>query len=266
MEQVIQTGNNLTNRQPGSEATCGEEELLNTKLAELTKEMNQFTYIVSHDLQAPLRMITGFLELLEKKYGDKLDESAKQYIGFAVKGASKMKNLIFDLLEYSRLSSVVNEPVEVDLNAIVQEVKEKFLPVIEETGAIITVDDLPVVMANKAQMLQLFGHLLGNALKFHSAAVPEITITLREKNACLPDRQSFWVIAVKDNGIGFDPAFAEKIFIVFRRLFSDETKYSGTGIGLAICKKIIELHGGAIWVESAVGKGSTFYFTLPVKL
>ncbi|MBL0130032.1 MAG: hypothetical protein IPP43_01980 [Chitinophagaceae bacterium] len=266
MEQLIQTDNNPANRQPVTTGKCPEEELLNNKLAELTKEMNQFTYIVSHDLQAPLRMITGFLELLEKKYGDKLDESAKQYIGFAVMGAAKMKNLVFDLLEYSRLSSDTNEFVEVDLNVIMQEVKEKFLPAIEETGALITVDHLPVVMAKKAQMVQLFQHLIGNALKFFSAEMPEIIITLREENAGLPDRQGFWVFAVKDNGIGFDPAFAEKIFIVFRRLFSDETKYSGTGIGLAICKKIIGLHGGTIWAESAVGKGSTFYFTLPVKL
>jgi light-regulated signal transduction histidine kinase (bacteriophytochrome) len=258
MEQAIHTGHNLASKQAETEEKCSEEEMLKTKLAEMTKEMNQFTYIVSHDLQAPLRMVTGFLELLEKKHSDKLNESAKQYIDYAVKGANKMKSLIFDLLEYSRLSSVVKEPAEVDLNVILQEVKEKLAPVIEEAGAIVTNDNLPVVIADSKKMIQLFEHLLGNALKFRSKAVPEISIAVKEENG-------FWVIAVNDNGIGIDPAFAEKIFIVFRRLFSDETRYGGTGIGLAICKKIAELHGGTIWVESAADKGSTFFFTLPVK-
>lgn len=233
-------------------------EELSNKLADLTKEMNQFTYIVSHDLQAPLRTVTGFLELLEKRYGDKLDESAKQYIGYAVNGAVKMKNLIFGLLEYSRLSSAAKEFEKVDMNVVMQEVKEKFQSAIEESGAQVTVSHLPVVMADKAQIEQLMQHLLENALKFRSTAVPEIGITLKKEN-------DFWVIAVKDNGIGIDPAFSEKIFIIFRRLHTDDAKYGGTGIGLAVCKKITELHGGTIWVESAVDKGSTFYFTLPVK-
>lgn len=235
-----------------------ENENLNSKLADLAKEMNQFTYIVSHDLQAPLRMVTGFLELLEKKYGDKLDESARQYIDYAVKGAYKMKSLVFDLVEYSRLSSVTCEFGEVDLNVIMKEVKEKFQLVIDETGALVSICDLPVVKADKAQMGQLFGHLFENALKFRSAAIPEIDITLKEENG-------FWVIAIKDNGIGIDQVFFEKIFIVFRQLQKDETKYGGTGIGLAICKKIAALHGGEIWLESAEGKGSTFYFSLPVQ-
>ena len=265
MAETKQQINNGVNLQQELENKNQDIEAMSNKLAEQEKEMNQFTYIVSHDLQAPLRMVTGFLELLEKKYGDKLDDSAKQYIGYAVKGATKMKSLIFDLLEYSRLSSVVKEYEAVDLNIVVNEVKEKFQAGIENAGAIITTAQLPVVMANKAQMEQLFHHLLGNALKFRSTAMPEINITLKEENACLPDRQGQWVIAVKDNGIGIDPAFSEKIFIVFRRLHTDDSKYAGTGIGLALCKKITELHGGTIWVESTVDKGSTFYFTLPVK-
>ena len=265
MAETKQQINNGVNLQQELENKNQDIEALENKLAEQAKEMNQFTYIVSHDLQAPLRMVTGFLELLEKKYGDKLDDSAKQYIGYAVKGATKMKSLIFDLLEYSRLSSVVKEYEAVDLNIVVNEVKEKFQADIENTGAIITTAKLPVVMANKSQMEQLFYHLLGNALKFRSTAIPEINITLKEENACLPDRQRRWVIGVNDNGIGMDPAFSEKIFIVFRRLHTDDSKYGGTGIGLALCKKITELHGGTIWVESAIDKGSTFYFTLPVK-
>ena len=234
-----------------------ENEVLAMKLTELTKEMYQFTYIVSHDLQAPLRMVTGFLELLEKRYGDKLDAPARQFIDFAVKGAAKMRNLVFDLLEYSRLGSVDREFAKVDLDLIVKEVKEKLL-VENETGATISSDHLPEVIADKKQMQQLFQHLLGNALKFRSIEVPEINITLKEEDG-------FWVIGVKDNGIGIDPVFSEKIFIVFRRLHNDEVRFGGTGIGLAVCKKIVELHGGKIWLEPATGKGSTFYFTLPVR-
>jgi light-regulated signal transduction histidine kinase (bacteriophytochrome) len=231
---------------------------LQQELENITREMNQFAYIVSHDLQAPLRTITGFLELLEKRYADKLDDAAKQFIDFAIKGAAKMKNLVFDLLEYSRLSSVAPEISEVDLNVVVRNVKEKLSQTIEESGASITAVQLPRVMANEKQIVLLFEHLLGNALKFRRAALPEISITLKEKNG-------FWEFAIRDNGMGINPAFFEKIFIVFRRLNNDEVKYKGTGIGLAICKKITELHGGTIWVESEVGKGSTFYFTLPAK-
>lgn len=237
----------------------GREEELRHKLAELTSEMNQFTYIVSHDLQAPLRTVTGFLELLEKRHGDKLDASAKQYIDYAVKGVAKMKSLVFDLLDYSRLSSVELEFTEVDLNDVLQEVKEKMATTINDTGAVISADHLPKAMANKKQMVQLFEHLLQNAMKFRDGKVPEVRIISKEeKDNC--------VIGIKDNGIGIDPAFFEKIFIIFRRLHSDETKYKGTGAGLAICKKIIDLHGGTIRVESELNAGSTFWFTLPNKI
>jgi light-regulated signal transduction histidine kinase (bacteriophytochrome) len=231
---------------------------LTNKIETLTKEMNQFTYIVSHDLQAPLRMVTGFLELLEKKHGDNLDESGKQFIGYAVKGANKMKSLIFDLLEYSRLSSVINEYSEVDLNIIFQETIEKMRPIIEETNAILTSDNLPVVNADRKHMAQLFEHLLGNALKYRSTSIPEINIKVNEKS-------KYWELAVSDNGIGIDTSFREKIFIIFRRLHNDDSIYTGTGIGLAISKKIVELHDGTIWMDSESGKGSTFFFTLPKK-
>ncbi len=265
MEEKIQNINDQANLLQDPDSKNREIEELKNKLENITKEMNQFTYIVSHDLQAPLRTIAGFLDLLERRYADKLDDAARQYIDFAVKGAFKMKDLVFNLLEYSRLSSVALEFTDVDLNVILQETKEKLSTVIEETGAIITASHLPLVRANKKQMGQLFEHLLGNAIKFRSPAVPEINITLKNENAGRPDRQGFWVFAIEDNGIGIDPAFFEKIFIIFRKLNTDEVKYGGTGIGLAVCKKIVELHGGTIWVESAVDKGSTFYFTLPVK-
>jgi light-regulated signal transduction histidine kinase (bacteriophytochrome) len=203
-------------------------------------------------------MVTGFLELLGKKYGDKLDGSAKQYIDYAVKGASKMRNLVFDLLEYSRVDPDAGAFTEVDLDMIIKEAKEKYQTLIEETGTMISSDHLPAVKANKKQMTQLFQHLIENALKFRSTAVPEINITLKKEDG-------FWVIGIKDNGIGIDPAFAEKIFIIFRRLHNDEAAYGGTGIGLALCKKITELHGGEIWVEPAGENGSIFYFSLPVR-
>ena len=179
MKEAKHINGTMVNLQAVPEIKSRESEVLANKLESVTKEMNQFTYIVSHDLQAPLRTITGFLELLEKRYGDKLDDSAKQFIGFAVRGAAKMKNLVFDLLEYSRLSSADLEISEVDLNTIVQEVKEKLSPAFEETQASLTTCHLPVVMANKKQMGQLFEHLLGNALKFRGAEVPEINITLK---------------------------------------------------------------------------------------
>jgi light-regulated signal transduction histidine kinase (bacteriophytochrome) len=230
---------------------------LAVKLSAITKEMNQFTYIVSHDLQAPLRMITGFLELLEKKHSDQLNESARQYIEYAVKGAYKMRSLIVDLLEYSRLSSVVNDFTAVDLNEVLPEAEEKFKPLFEESGCLLTKDKLPVVQGDKKQLTQLFVHLIGNALKFRNSLLPEIKI-------CLKKEKNNWLFAVSDNGIGFNHSFADKIFIVFRRLHADESKYSGNGIGLAVCKKIVELHQGKIWVESVLGKGTTLFFTLPV--
>lgn len=238
-------------------ATTSREEELSCKLAELTKEMNQFSYIVSHDLQAPLRTVTGFLELLVKRYGDKLDDSGKQYIEYAVKGAAKMKDLVFDLLEYSRLNNALDF-AEVDLNAALEESKEKLSAAIEESGAVIRAANLPVIKGDKKRIVQMLVHLLQNAIKFRGTAAPEIDVILEEEKGILK-------IGVKDNGIGIDAAYHEKIFIIFRRLHTDEVKYPGTGTGLAVCKKIAELHGGTMWVESEIGKGSTFWVTLKIK-
>ena len=231
--------------------------MLKFKLEEVTKEMNEFAYIVSHDLQAPLRNISGVLELIRKRYGDKLDASGVQFIDMAVKGSNKMKSLVFDLLEYSRLNTTAGNYMEVDLNEVLNEVKKKHETQIEETGARIKINELPLVHADNNLMEKMFFHLIGNALKFRSEMTPEINITSWKEN-------NFWMLGVKDNGIGIEKDFFEKIFIVFRRLNNDEEKYSGTGIGLAICKKIAGLHKGKIWLESGVKKGSTFYFTLPV--
>ncbi len=231
-------------------------EMLQSQLTALTAESNQFTYIVSHDLQAPLRMVTGFLELLEKKYGEQLDGSARQYIGFAVNGASKMKRLIFDLLEYSRLTTQAKEHVEIDLNDSVKNALEKLDPVVTESKAVINTVSLPVVIAEPSQMTELFYQLLSNALKFRKTDATEINLSLKKES-------NNWLITISDNGIGFDSIFAEKIFTIFRRLYPDESKYEGTGAGLAKCKKIIELHGGTIGASSALNTGSSFYFTIP---
>jgi light-regulated signal transduction histidine kinase (bacteriophytochrome) len=234
-----------------------EVDILKARLADLTKETNQFTYIITHDLQAPLRMVAGFLELLEKKYGDKLDEGGKQFIGYAVKGSQKMKTLIFDLLEYSRLSSIIHEHEEINMNELLREVKEKMSPEIERTGAVITTAELPKLKGSRKQLSQLIEELLTNAIKFNKSAVPEISIGAERMD-------EYWKISVTDNGIGIDPAFFERIFVIFKRLHADESIYTGTGTGLAICKKIAELHGGTIQVSSQPGKGSTFYFKLPL--
>ena len=258
MEETKQINGHSISQLHEIEEVRRENEELKNKLAELKAEMNQFTYIVSHDLQAPLRTITGFMELLEKRYSDKLDDTARKYIDFAVKGTDKVKNLIFDLLEYSRLTTDKTIVTEVDLASVVQEVMEKLKPAINESHAMITVGQLPVVIGKKIQMEKLFLHLIDNALKFRSNNAPEISITANKDN-------DLWKICVRDNGIGIDPTHSEKIFIIFRRLYADETKYTGRGFGLAACKRIVELHGGTISVESEVDNGSIFNFTLPEK-
>ena len=168
-----------------------------------------------------------------------------------------MKDLVFDLLEYSRLNNVLSF-AEVDLTEALEESKEKLAATIEESGAVIRADKLPVITADKKQIVQMLGHLLQNALKFRSTLPPEIDIIVTEEKGLLK-------IGIKDNGIGIDAAYHEKIFIIFRRLHTDEVKYPGTGTGLAVCKKISEMHGGTMWVESETGNGSTFWLTLPVK-
>lgn len=231
---------------------------LREELSSITKELDQFTYIVSHDLQAPLRMVTGFLELLEKKYEDKLDDQAKLYIGYAVKGAEKMKRLIFDLLEYSRVSTS-NEPFEtVELEEVFSEIAQKKGALFADNNITVRTDQLPVVFGRRKQLLQMFEHLIDNAVKFRGTVSPIINILVKQENAN-------WKIGVEDNGIGIEKSFFEKIFLVFRRLHPDEEKYKGTGIGLAICKKVCEIHEGQIEVDSAPGKGSIFWVTLPIK-
>jgi hypothetical protein len=202
-------------------------------------------------------MVTSFLQLLEKRYKDKLDNKAHEYIEFAVDGAERMKRLILDLLEYSRVNTSTIEKEDVDLNAILKEIIFTYSNILNENDGMISRDNLPVVKGSKTQLLQLFQNLIGNAIKYKSDQPPIIRIDCKETDA-------EYEFAISDNGIGINKKFYSKIFIIFQRLHNRE-QYSGTGIGLAICKKIIDKHRGRIWVESELGKGSTFHFTLPKK-
>lgn len=229
-----------------------------SELSASNAELERFAYIASHDLQEPLRMVTSFLQLLQRRYRGHLDEKADQYIHYAVDGAERMKALIMDLLEYSRVGTTKDGFGEVDTAVVMQEVGDIFREKITAAGATVEIGALPRVWGDKMQLLQLFQNLLSNALKYHSERMPVIRIDAREEPA-------YWLFSVEDNGIGIDPQFFDKIFIIFQRLHN-KTDYSGTGIGLAICKKIVERHGGKIWVESRPGEGSTFYFTVNKKV
>ncbi|MDP1552762.1 MAG: ATP-binding protein [Methanobacteriaceae archaeon] len=218
------------------------------------KELGQFAYVSSHDLQEPLRMISSYMQLLQKKYDGKLDSKADKYIKFAVEGANRMQQLINDLLVYSRITSQAQEFQLVDTELILNDILSNLDVLIKENKALITNDPLPKVMADSSQLSQVFQNLIMNSIKFHSDNPPEVHVSAKKEG-------NKWLFSVKDNGIGIDPSHSERIFEVFKRLHK-RREYPGTGIGLSICKKIIERHGGKIWVESEVGKGSIFYFTL----
>ena len=225
------------------------------KLKSSNTELERFAYVASHDLQEPLRMVSSFLSLLETRLAEKLDPTSKQYIDFAVDGAGRMKTLIQDLLMYSRVGSNTENFAPVDLNGVNEYITKMLEEEILKSQASITLKPLPVITANHSLISQLFLNLVTNALKYHGNNRPEIEIGCNEADGN-------WVFYVKDNGIGIDPKFFEKIFIIFQRLHN-KTEYSGTGIGLAICKKIVDIHKGKIWVDSFPGRGSTFYFSIP---
>ncbi|MGC4038542.1 MAG: PAS domain S-box protein [Chitinophagaceae bacterium] len=228
---------------------------LNDRLIRSNKELEQFAYVASHDLQEPLRMVSSFLKLLERKYQHSLDETAHTYIDFAVDGAERMRILISDLLRFSRLNHAVLSVVAIDCNQLLSSVLKVYRKKIEETSATITLHHLPVIHGNRSQFEQLFQNLVGNALKYKSDRPLAIEI------GCT-DEVSAWKFYIKDNGIGIDKKYFEKIFIIFEQLHGKD-EYEGTGIGLAVCKKIVELHGGTIHVASIQGLGSTFYFNIP---
>jgi signal transduction histidine kinase len=232
------------------------------ELERSNQELQQFAYVASHDLQEPLRMVTSYLQLLNRRYENQLDSDAREFIAFAVDGASRMHRLINDLLAYSRVGTRSRPLEPTDSQAILDQVLMNLRVAIDETGAVVTHDPLPSVMADATQLAQLFQNLIGNAIKFRNERSPEIHIAVAQHTTESPAVAGRWLFSVRDNGIGIDPQYGERIFQIFQRLHGRE-EYDGTGIGLAICKRIVELHGGSIWVDSQPGEGATFHFSLP---
>lgn len=220
-------------------------------------ELQQFASVASHDLQEPLRAISTFCEMLQHRYQGKFDANADQWMSFIVSGARRMQALVQDLLAYSRLESRGQPMVPVECGEIVQKAVVNLQSAIEESGASVTWGELPTIRGDASQLIQLFQNLIGNAIKFRGQEPPRVDIA-----ATFQEKENIWLFAVRDNGIGIDPKFRERIFEIFKRLHTSD-RYPGTGIGLAICRKVVQRHGGRIWVESEPGKGSVFYFTIP---
>jgi len=234
------------------------EEALARKAEELSRsnaDLEQFAYIASHDLQEPLRMVAAYTQLISERYRGRLDEDADKFIGYACEGALRMQTLIQDLLAFSRVGRAGASAGLVECDAAMADVLLALGPALRESSAVIKCADLPTVWANRSQITQVFQKLIGNAIKFRGDKPPRISVSAEKAGGD-------WLFSVSDNSIGIAPENTEIIFVVFQRLHT-RTEYSGNGIGLAICKKIVELNGGKIWVESTPGQGSTFKFTLP---
>jgi light-regulated signal transduction histidine kinase (bacteriophytochrome) len=230
---------------------------LNLELTRSNAELEQFAYIASHDLQSPLQVIIGNAELLSRKYEGILGADAKRYIRELVSAGLRMRQLIQDLLAYSRVGSGTPKFELTDCQTLLEEVLANLRSDISSSGACITHSELPKVMGNDTQLIQLFQNLIGNAIKFrHPSVTPQIEIS------ATAEKGGEWIIGVRDNGIGIEPQNFQRIFEAFQRLHSYDS-YPGTGLGMAICKKIVERHGGRIWVESQLGVGTTIYFTIP---
>jgi PAS domain S-box-containing protein len=226
-------------------------------LARSNAELEQFAYVASHDLQEPLRMVASYTQLLARRYKGKLDEDADEFIGFAVDGARRMQELINDLLTYSRVGTRPLQPEAVDTNQLVDQVVSDLTAAIADSHASVLRNELPIVQGDPTQLRQLFQNLIANGIKFHRPSTePQVQVSAARQNGA-------WTFSVRDNGIGIEPQYQERIFALFQRLHT-RADYPGTGIGLAICKKIVERHGGQIRVDSAPGHGTTFLFSLPV--
>jgi signal transduction histidine kinase len=223
------------------------------ELGRSNADLQQFAYVASHDLQEPLRMVSSYTQLLARRYKGKLDPDADEFIAFAVDGATRMQQLIQDLLAYSRVSTGGRQFKPTSAETALGYALDNLRYVMKESGAVVTHDPLPTVMGDQKQLEQLFQNLLSNAIKFRGHEPPRIHVSART--------DANWLFSIRDNGIGLDPQYGDRIFVIFQRLHNRQ-EYSGTGIGLAICKKIVERHGGRIWVESEPGKGATFHFTL----
>ncbi|MEM7015268.1 MAG: ATP-binding protein, partial [Verrucomicrobiota bacterium] len=241
-------------RMSGSITDINERRQYENKLRHSIRELEQFAYVASHDLREPLRMVASYVKLLERRYGEKLDEQAQGFIHFAVDGANRMQRLIEDLLTYSRVGSKPQELEPLHAEETLGDALQNLQEAIKDTGAKVTFDPLPIVSGDQTQLTQLFQNLIANGIKFCQDKTPEIHISVQ------PDHGQ-WRFSIKDNGIGIKPEYQDRIFKIFQRLHSRED-YEGTGIGLAVVNKIVERHHGKIWVKSAVGEGSTFFFTL----
>jgi len=231
---------------------------LQDSLSESNAALEQFAYVASHDLQEPLRTMSSFAQLLTKKYDGKLDSEADKYLAFIVDASQRMSDLVRDLLEYARAATEEERPSSVALDEDLEAALTHLTQAVEESGASITHDPMPTIQVDRGQMVRLFQNLIGNALKYRKPnQPPKIHVSAEQAG-------SEWVITVEDNGIGFDPEYAGTIFMPFKRLHQ-VGEYPGSGVGLAICKRIVEAHGGRIWAESKPGEGATFRFTLPVE-
>jgi light-regulated signal transduction histidine kinase (bacteriophytochrome) len=234
------------------------EKKLAEKMEELARsnaDLEQFAYVASHDLQEPLRMVAAYTQLLAERYRGKLDENADKFIGYACEGALRLQALVQDLLAFSRTGRNCAACGRVDCNEVMEEILLSLGPAMQESGAVVTHAALPVVWADRSQLAQVFQNLIANAIKFRGKEPPAVSVQAEKAG-------EQWLFSVSDNGIGIAPEYAENIFVVFQRLHT-RTEYPGNGIGLAICKKIVERHGGKIWVEAQAGHGSIFKFTMP---
>ena len=225
-----------------------------SELGRSNADLQQFAYVASHDLQEPLRMVSSYTQLIARRYKGKLDADADEFIAFAVDGANRMQRLILDLLAYSRVNTAGRQFEPTAMETVLKAALDNLTNAVKESHGIITHDPLPAVMGDDKQLAQLFQNLLSNAVKFGGAQPPRIHISAKQADG-------EWLFSVRDHGIGIDPQYGDRIFVIFQRLHTRE-QFPGTGIGLAICKKIVERHGGRIWVESELGKGATFYFTM----
>lgn len=223
------------------------------ELRSSNEELQQFAYVASHDLQEPIRMVKNYIQLLDKRFHSQFDEKAHKYMGYIIEGSERMQTLVNDLLSLSRVSSQGKEQQAVDCNEVLATVLRDLKMLVKETGAVIESETLPVVIADKGQLGQVFQNLISNAIKFRGQEAPRIRISAKLKG-----RECEFLVS--DNGIGINPKYFDQIFVIFQRLHTRDV-YEGSGIGLALCKKIIERHGGKIWLESREGEGSKFYFT-----
>lgn len=229
------------------------------RLQQANEELAQYAYLASHDLQEPLRMVTNYLQLIDRRYRDVLDEDGREFMHFAVDGAVRMKRLTNDLLAYSRISTRPLEPRMTDAGEALAAARKNLEMAIGESGAEVTSGELPTVPVDAVQLVQLFQNLVANALKFRRPeAAPSVHVSARDEGAA-------WRFSVRDNGIGIDEKYHDKVFAVFQRLHRND-RYPGSGIGLALCRKIVERHGGRIWFESVPGEGTTFHFTIPIEV